>query len=327
GDPTFREAVARTRQVCLDGYAHEELPFEILVEELNPERSLDQNPLFQVTFVLQNFPKAPFETADLKEVALQIDPGIARSDLHVFATEQESRLKGYFEYNTDLFEAATIERMVAHFQNLLDGIAASPDQRISDLPLLSKAETHQLLAEWNDTERDYPKDKCIHELFEEQAAKTPDAVAVLFEGQQLTYGGLNIRAHRVAPYLRNNVGGPEVLVGICLERSVELVIGLLGILKAGGAYVPLDPSYPLERLKFMLEDSQISLLLTKRIVGKAKIAERPPLSSILDIQTKLICLDSDRSDIDKNSGKNPKCNVSSNHLAYVIYTSGSTGWP
>src|SRR5262249_15750248 len=160
-----------------DGYAHEELPFEMLVEELNPERSLDQNPLVQVTFVLQNFPKAPFETADFKEVELNIDPGIARFDLHVFMTEEETRLKCYFEYNIDLFETATIERMVAHFQILLDGIAADPERRISDLPLLSRAETHQLLAEWNDTERKYPEDKCIHEFFEEQAAKTPDAVA------------------------------------------------------------------------------------------------------------------------------------------------------
>ena len=200
GNPTFRQAVARTRQICLDGYANEELPFEMLVEELKPERSLDQNPLFQVSFVLQNFPKAPFETADFKEVELEIDPGIARFDLHVFMTEEEGRLRGYFEYNIDLFETATTERMVAHFQTLLDGIAANPEQRISDLPLLSKAESHQLLTGWNDTDKGYPNGQCVHELFQNQVERTPDAVAVVFEHQKLTYRELNIRANQLAHY-------------------------------------------------------------------------------------------------------------------------------
>ena len=338
GNPTFREAVARTRQVCLDGYANEELPFEMLVEELKPERFLDQNPLFQVSFVLQNFPKAPFETADFKEVELDIDPGIARFDLHVFMTEEEGRLKGYFEYNIDLFETATIERMVAHFQTLLDGIAANPEQRISDLPLLSKTESHQLLIGWNDTEQNYPEDKCIHELFEEQAAKTPDAVAVLFEGQQLTYGELNIRANRLAHYLEKLGVGPEVLVAICMNRSMEMIVGLLGILKAGGAYVPLDPEYPEERLTFMLRDTQASVLVTEDTLLEKFVNARTQDGAICAIPAiqnpkseiqnpTVVCLDSEWDEIAQESKENPSSGASPKNLAYVIYTSGSTGQP
>ena len=330
GNPTFRQAVARTRQICLDGYANEEMPFEMLVEELKPERSLDQNPLFQVSFVLQNFPKAPFETADFKEVELDIDPGIARFDLHVFMTEEEGRLKGYFEYNIDLFETATTERMVAHFQTLLDGIAANPEQRISDLPLFSKAESHQLLTGWNDTDKGYPNGQCVHELFENQVERTPDAVAVVFEHQKLTYRELNIRANQLAHYLKKLGVGPEVLVGICVERSLEMMIGLLGILKAGGAYVPLDPEYPEERLAFILKDTRAAVLLTQRALvddRRWRIEDRDPQSSILDLQHRIVCLDRDWSMIERESRENPKNEATAEDLAYVIYTSGSTGQP
>ena len=330
GNPTFRQAVARTRQICLDGYANEEMPFEMLVEELKPERSLDQNPLFQVSFVLQNFPKAPFETADFKEVELDIDPGIARFDLHVFMTEEEGRLRGYFEYNIDLFETATTERMVAHFQTLLDGIAANPEQRISDLPLLSKAESHQLLTGWNDTDKGYPNGQCVHELFQNQVERTPDAVAVVFEHQKLTYRELNIRANQLAHYLKKLGVGPEVLVGICVERSLEMMIGLLGILKAGGAYVPLDPEYPQERLAFILKDTRAAVLLTQRALvddRRWRIEDRDPQSSILDLQHRIVCLDRDWSMIERESRENPKNEATAEDLAYVIYTSGSTGQP
>ena len=330
GNPTFRQAVARTRQICLDGYANEEMPFEMLVEELKPERSLDQNPLFQVSFVLQNFPKTPFETADFKEVELDIDPGIARFDLHVFMTEEEGRLRGYIEYNIDLFETATTERMVAHFQTLLDGITANPEQRISDLPLLSKAESHQLLTGWNDTDKGYPNGQCVHELFQNQVERTPDAVAVVFEHQKLTYRELNIRANQLAHYLKKLGVGPEVLVGICVERSLEMMIGLLGILKAGGAYVPLDPEYPQERLAFILKDTRAAVLLTQRALvddRRWRIEDRDPQSSILDLQHRIVCLDRDWSMIERESRENPKNEAAAEDLAYVIYTSGSTGQP
>jgi amino acid adenylation domain-containing protein len=335
GDPTFREAVARTRQICLDGYAHEELPFEMLVEELKPERSLDQNPLFQVSFVLQNFPKAPFETADFKEVELNINPGIARFDMHVFMTEEESRLKGYFEYNIDLFEAATIERMIAHFHFLLESIINNPDRPISDLPIVTEAEKHQLLVEWNAARSDYPKNKCVHQLFEEQVERTPDAIAVAYHDRQLTYRELNNRSNHLARYLQKRGVGPEVLVGICVERSVEMIVGLLGILKAGGAYLPLDPGYPKERLAFMLKDTQAPVLLTEeslwekfvdvRAQDRAIPAVQNPKSKIQN-QT-VVCLDKDWDAIAQESVDNPFSEVTRENLAYVIYTSGSTGKP
>ena len=313
GNPTFRQAVARTRQICLDGYANEELPFEMLVEELKPERSLDQNPLFQVSFVLQNFPKAPFETADFKEVELEIDPGIARFDLHVFMTEEEGRLRGYFEYNIDLFETATTERMVAHFQTLLDGIAANPEQRISDLPLLSKAESHQLLTGWNDTDKGYPNGQCVHELFQHQVERTPDAVAVVFEHQKLTYRELNIRANQLAHYLKKLGVGPDVLVGICVERSLEMMTGLLGILKAGGAYLPIDPELPRERIEFMMNDAQVPLFFTQqRLVGDLVedrgLKIRGQQFSILYLlsSAERVCLDSDRTRLQRKSKENPE---------------------
>ena len=317
GNPTFRELLARTRQTCLDAYAHDDLPFEILVEELKSERNINQNPLFQVTFVLQNFPKAPFESSGIVARELDIDPGIARFDLHVFMTEDENELKGYFEYNTDLFDAGTIERMVAHFETLLKGVAGNPEQRISECPLLSDSEKRQLLVEWNDNQTEYPKDKCIHQLFEEQVEKTPDAVALVFEAQQLTYQELNHRANQLAHYLQNLGVGPEVPVGICMERSIDMIVGLLGILKASDAYVPLDPGYPTERLGFMLEDSRTHIVLTDTVSQESL----PPTNA------RVICLDRDWKEIDKELQVNPISQNTADSLAYVIYTSGSTGVP
>ena len=314
-DPTFRQLLARTRQTCLDAYAHEDLPFEMLVEELKPERNINQNPLFQVSFVLQNFPKAPFESAGITAVEMDIDPGIARFDLHVFISEEEGGLKGYFEYNTDLFDAATIERMIGHFQILLDGIADNPNKHVSELPILAPSERHQLLVEWNDTKRDYPSDKCIHQLFEEQVERTPQATAVVFDDQQLTYRELNSRANQLAHYLRKLGVGPDVLVALCVERSLEMMVALLGILKAGGAYVPLDSSYPKERLAFMLRDAEARVLITQQKF----------LSSV-DHPT-VVCLDRDWQEIAQDDAKNPQNQATTENLAYVIYTSGSTGTP
>ena len=319
GNPTFRQILARTRQTCLDAYAHEALPFEMLVEELKPERIINQNPLFQVSFVLQNFPKAPFESLGITAVEMDIDPGIARFDLHVFMTEEENGLKGYFEYNTDLFDATTIELMVGHFQTMLGGIVDNPNQHVSELPVLAQTERRRLLIEWNDTKRDYPSDKCIHELFEEQVERTPNAIALVFEDRQLTYRELNKRANQLAHYLRKLGVGPEVLVGVCVERSIELIIGVLGILKAGGAYVPFDPSYPADRVEFMLRDADVSVLLTqKHLTGQLPACD----SAVVYLDAEHLKNSSDdANEADLESSAKP------DDLAYVIYTSGSTGKP
>src|SRR5215831_646417 len=230
GNPTFRELLERVRKVCVDGFTHQDLPFEKIVEELQPNRDLASNPLFQITFALQNTPKCPLDLMGVTAHNFDVSAGLPRTfDLHLFTVEEVSGLRGYISYKTSLFQANVIRRLISHLENILMSIVENPEQRVSELPLLTASEKHQLLIEWNDTERDYPKGKCIHEFFEEQAAKTPDAVAVLFESQNLTYRELNIRANRLAQYLRKVGVGPEVLVGICLERSVELIIGLLGI--------------------------------------------------------------------------------------------------
>ena len=313
GQPTFRELMARVRQVTLAAYEHQDLPFERLVEELQPERNLSHSPLFQVMFVLQNASKENLQIPGLTVNSLRVDSNIAKFDLSLIIIEKSEGLLASFEYNTDLFEAATVERMVGHLQTLLEGIVANPDTPIAQLPLLTAPERHQLLAEWNDTARDYPQDKCLHHLFEAQVAQSPEAIAVVFEAQQLTYLELNARANQVAHYLRRQGVGPEVLVGICVERSLEMIVGLLGILKAGGAYVPLDPTYPPERLQFMLQDAQIKVLLTQQKL----------MSTLPEYQGKQVCLD----DLPLAQVTNPGIACLPTNLAYVLYTSGSTGRP
>jgi amino acid adenylation domain-containing protein len=328
GSPSFREFLLRVRDVCLGAYAHQDLPFEKLVEELRPERDLSRNPLFQVLFVLQNTPRPLPQPTGLSIERVDVLPATSLFDLSLYLREREGKLIGFVEYNTDLFESATIERMIGHFETLLKGFVADPEQPIATLPLLTEAERHQLLVEWNNTETEYPKNACIHELFEAQAAKTPESIALECEGKQLTYGELNRRANQLAHYLRSLGIGPERLVGICIERSMEMVIGLLGILKAGGAYVPLDPSYPRERLAFMLDDSQASVLLTsERIIERLKIGASDSRSSILDPQTKVVCLDTNWGTIVRESPQSNRSEVKPDNLAYVIYTSGSTGQP
>ncbi|MCP4549380.1 MAG: amino acid adenylation domain-containing protein [bacterium] len=253
GNPTFWELLGQVREVALGAYAHQDLPFEVLVDALQPERDLSRSPLFQVMFVLQNAPVEALELPNLTVSRLEADSKTAKFDLTLTMAETAQGLRGALEYNTDLFDAGTIDRLVGHFQVLLQGIVADPDQRIADVPILTDAERQLLLVEWNDTWAEYPKHRCIHELFEAQVERTPDAVAVVFEERHLTYRELNRRANQLAHHLQGLGVGPEVLVGICVERSLEMVVGLLGILKAGGAYVPLDSAYPEERLAFMLE--------------------------------------------------------------------------
>ena len=313
-NPTFRQLLERVREVTLGAFAYQDFPFEKLVEELQPERNLGQNPLFQVAFVLQ----PPMSGVDSMMNRSQLDRDIetAKFDLVLELQERPEGLVGRFEYSTDLFNADTIERMVGHFQTLLEGIVANPEQKIAQLPLLTEFERQQL-AGWNNTETDYPKDACIHQLFEQQVELAPDAIALVFEEQQLTYKELNQRANQLAHHLRNLGVGAEVLVGICVERSLEMVVGLLGILKAGGAYVPLDPAYPPERLVFMLEDASVAVLLTQ-----ARLVESLPKH-----QGRIVCLDTDWEIIERQSEANLISEVKLDNLAYVIYTSGSTGKP
>ena len=239
GNPSFLDLLGRVREVALEAYAHQNIPFEKLVEELQPERNLSHSPLFQVAFVLQNTPRAPLQFEGLTLSPLQVDSGTAKFDLMMVMQEEPEGLSGALQYNTDLFDDVTILRMLGHFRTLLEGIVAHPEQRLANLPLLTPAERHQLLVEWNDTDTNSPRDQCIHELFEAQVERTPETIAVVFEDQQLTYRELNGRANQLAHYLRTLGVGPEVLVGICVERSLEMIVALLGILKAGGAYVPL----------------------------------------------------------------------------------------
>jgi len=317
GNPTFRELLERVHETALGAFTHQDLPFEKLVKELHPERDLSRNPLFQVMFVLQNTPVSPFKLPDLTLSPMEVEGGTSQFDLSLSVTDGQNGLIGKWEYNTDLFEGSTVSRMMSYFQTLLEGIVASPEKRIADLPILAESERHQLLVEWNDTSTDYPKDKCIQQLFEAQVERTPDAVAVIFEDEHLTYRELNRRANQLAHHLRRIGVGPEVLVGVFMERSLELVIALYGILKAGGAYVPLDPEYPSERLAFMISDTKVPVLLTQ-----SHLVDELP-----EHQAQAICLDSGWEAIPAEGEQTPDSGVTAENLAYVIYTSGSTGQP
>ena len=317
GDPTFRELLARVREVCLGAYTHQELPFAKLVEELAPKRSLSHTPLLQAMFILQNVPMQCSELPGLQLTLSGMDTGTAKFDLTAEVIEEGEGLSCVFEYSTDLFDAATIGRMLEHFHTLLKGIVADPTQRLSALPLLTQAEQYQFLVEWNNTEVDQCQELCIHQLFEAQVARTPDAIAAVFEGQQLTYRALNARSNQLAHFLRKQGVGPEVLVGICMERSLDMLVGLLGVLKAGGAYVPLDPSYPKARLAYVLQDTQVSGLLTQ-----ARLLDRLPRDA-----GEIVCLEHHRHLFESEDNTDPEMRTTPEHLAYVFHTSGSTGAP
>ncbi|MEM8722530.1 MAG: amino acid adenylation domain-containing protein [Cyanobacteria bacterium P01_G01_bin.39] len=318
-NPSIESLLAQVRETTLKAYEHQDVPFEKLVEVLQPQRSLSHSPLFQVMFILQNAPMEEMKLPGVTLTQLERESTVAKFDLTLSVTETESGLEGFWEYNTDLFEGSTIERMSRHFQTLLEAIVEDPQRRVSELPLLREAERQQLLIEWNDTQVDYPQDKCIHQIFEKQVEKTPDAVALVFEDQQLTYRELNTRANQLAHYLQSLGVKSEVLVGICVERSVEMVVGLLGILKAGGAYVPLDPHFPQERLSYMLADSKVEVLLSQSSLQTSL--------SLLEHQAQVVYLDTDWDAVGQQSQDNLEVEVDSKNLAYVIYTSGSTGKP
>lgn len=317
GNPTFEELLNRVREITLGAYAHEDLPFELLVDELEPQRNLSHTPLFQVAFVLQNAPISAFELPGLTVSSLTVPIINADFDLNLDITETVDKILCSLHYNANLFEASTIKRMTGHFQTLLKEITANPKLRLSELSLQTEPEKRQLLLEWNNTKVEYHRQQCIHELFEVQVERTPDVVAVVFESEQLTYRELNTRANQLAHYLQYLGVKPEVLVGICVERSLSMVIGLLAILKAGSAYVPLDPSYPKERLAYMLEDSQPGILLTQQHL----------VESLPNHKAQVICIDSDWELIADENIENPASKITIDNLAYVIYTSGSTGKP
>ncbi|NIM16912.1 MAG: amino acid adenylation domain-containing protein [Candidatus Aminicenantes bacterium] len=316
-EPTFKTLLRRVRAAALEAYSHQDMPFEKLVEELNPRRNLSVTPLFQVMFQLQNAPMPPAKISGLTITPIQIDTGFSQVDLSLTLWEEEGTMKGTFEYNTDLFESHTIKRMIGHFQALLNGIIANVDQQISQLPMLTEKEMHQLLVEWNDTDTDYPKGSCIYELFQSCAEKYPGEDAVIFGHQRLIYSQLNQNANRLAHLLQRIGVGSETLVGICMENSLTLITGVIGILKAGGAYIPMDPAYPDGRLMAILKDAQPPVLIT----------QTSHLNRFNGYNGKIICLDAERDVTAEESTGNCINDCKPENAACIIYTSGSTGEP
>ncbi|CAC5339765.1 MULTISPECIES: non-ribosomal peptide synthetase [Planktothrix] len=315
--PSFAAFLKQVQAVTQDAYEHQDLPFEMLVEELQLERKLDRNPLVQVMFALQNAANEAWNLPGLTiaEMSWELEP--ARFDLEVHLSEVNDGIAGFCCYNIDLFDGPTIARLLEHFQNILRAIIANPQESVSLLPLLSEQEQKQLLVNWNQTQADYPQDSCIHQLFETQVERTPDEIAVVFENQLLTYAELNCQANQLAHYLQSLGVVADQLVAICVERSLEMIVGLLAILKAGGAYLPIDSDYPQERISFMFQDTQVKILLTQESL----------LASLPNHEAIVVCLDKDWEQINQASQENLNSAVSAENLAYVIYTSGSTGTP
>ncbi|HET7232709.1 MAG TPA: non-ribosomal peptide synthase/polyketide synthase [Longimicrobium sp.] len=318
GDPTFRELLGRVREGTLGAYEHQEVPFERLVAELQPERSLSHAPLFQVLFTLQDAEGRGGALAGLEVSGAGAELESAKFDLSLTLTASAQGLRGVLGYSTDLFERGTAERMLGHLARVLEQVAADADVRLSRLELLGPAERSLVLEAWNGTDAPYPADACLHELVEAQAERRPHATALVFEGEPLTYAELNARANRLAHHLRSLGVGPDARVGLCLERSLEMMVGLLAVLKAGGAYVPLDPAYPEERLAYMLADSGPAVVLSQR-----------------GLRDRILSTDAPVLELDEAApawGHRPVTNpergtLTPEHLAYVIYTSGSTGRP
>ncbi|MDT4968421.1 MAG: hypothetical protein QOJ64_3158 [Acidobacteriota bacterium] len=319
GDPGFSGLLRRVRDTALDAYAHQDLPFEKLVEVVQPERDTSRNPLFQVSFQLSNVADDSLDEEYAAEcgVESEVEETTAKFDLGInfWASTEDLRLQ--VDYSSDLFEHETIERMLEHFERLLIDVCSDPTRPVSQIEFLTEAERAQLLYEWNDTSSDYPRSSCLHELFETQAKRAPHAIAVVLGDKSLTYGELNKRANQVARRLRTCGVRPEVAVGICMDRSIELVVGLLGILKAGGAYVPLDTEYPEQRLRYMIEDAGVRVMLTQSSLAEA-------LSGRCE---QVLCIDSDWEGFASESVENLPCDASAQNPAYIIYTSGSTGRP
>jgi amino acid adenylation domain-containing protein len=317
GNPPFDELLRRVREKVFEALARQELPFEKLVEELRPRRTSSHSPLVQMMFALQDELMESLRLPGIAVTPIEVETGTAKFDLTFTIVRSATGLNCCAEYNTDLFDQGTIRRMLGHYERLLEGVVANPSQRLSDLPLVTEEENQQFI-EWNRTAGEFPRDRCVHELFAAQAGQAPDAIAIEFAERQLTYRELNRQSNQLAHHLRRLGVGTETLVAICVERSIEMIVGLLGILKAGGAYVPLDPSYPAERLRFMLADSGTLLVLTQSNLRSRLNELQLPDVRLLEVDQ--LNLAGERED-------NSAAEVSSGNLAYVIYTSGSTGRP
>ncbi|MEA2174837.1 MAG: hypothetical protein QOD00_2429 [Blastocatellia bacterium] len=315
---SFRQLLHHVREVTLEAYENQDLPFEKLVEELHPERDMSRSPLFQVMLTLQNTPAPATEFPGLSLSPWPVESSTSKYDLVLSFSEAEQKITGALAFNTDIFDHQTIDRLIAHLQTLLESIAAAPGERLSSLPFMSKAESRRILVEWNETATAYPPDDCLQHLFEAQVERTPEDVALRFEDEQLTYRELNCRANQLAHHIRRLGVGPETAVGIYMERSPLMVAALLGVLKAGGAYLPLDPAYPAQRLSHMLRETRAPLLLSQ--------AHLTPSLPVLDGQ-KLIHLDEQWKEMALEDDHNPVGGVTSGNLAYIMYTSGSTGGP
>nr|QEO74613.1 condensation domain-containing protein [uncultured bacterium] len=311
---TIQQLMRRVRETALGAYSHQDIPFEQLIDALKVVRQPGSNPLVQVMFTLQNTPQETVAAQSLKVLPLDVTSGTAKFDLTFSIMETNEGLIGGLQYSTDLFDENTIKRMLSHYERILEEMVSNPQQRVGELCMLSVDEEQLVVEEWNETEREYAREACIHEVFAEQARRRPEAVAVIADGEEVSYGELDHRANQVAHRLQQLGVGPEVVVGICIERSVDLVVGLLGILKAGGAYLPLDAEYPQERLEYMLADAGVSVLLTQ-----SELRERLPVSDGIE------CLE--LSDWFASEASEPESGATAETLAYVIYTSGSTGQP
>ncbi|PYP83917.1 MAG: non-ribosomal peptide synthetase [Blastocatellia bacterium AA13] len=314
---TFRQVLQQIREVALSAYAHQDVPFEKIVEELQPARSMSHSPLFQVIFMLQNSAVDVLEAPGLKLSPVRIDNYTSKFDLTLSMSEQGGLLGGGLVFNPDIFDEATATRMMSHFQTLLEGIVSKPDLQISELPLLRDPELAQLLFESNNAPMDTGDGPFLHQLFTSQARSTPDAIAVICEYEQISYLELNQRANQMGRYLMAMGVGPETTVGVCLERRCELIAALLGILKAGGAYLPLDPEYPVERLSFMLEDSHVAIIVTQESLS----------DSLPSVWIPMVDVDQERSEIDRCGRMELEVAQCADNAAYIIYTSGSTGQP
>ena len=329
GNPTFEELLNRVREISLGAYAHQDLPFEQLVDSLQLQRSLSYTPIFQVMFVLQNAPMEAVEIEGLRWKPLESNSNTAKFDLTLSMHETSESLTGVLEYSLDLFKSETVERIAGHFQTLLNAITTQAEQQISqlsisELPILTASEQQQLLVEWNQTAVSYPREMCVHQVFEAQVAQTPDNIALVWQNQTFTYNQLNIKANQLAHHLRSLGVKPQTPVGICVERSPRAIIGILAILKAGGTYVPLDPAYPQERLTFMLEDAQVEVLI---IDSQTSLLTKEKGDEAQFYQGKIINIDTDWETIAQNNSENPIELLTPENLAYIMYTSGSTGIP
>ncbi|HEX2184154.1 MAG TPA: condensation domain-containing protein, partial [Chloroflexota bacterium] len=318
GDPSFRETLRRVREATLGAYAHQELPFERLVAELSPERSLSHSPLFQVAFTLDNAQDTGGGLAGLSVQGVGTEFEVAKFDLSLTLTATAQGLRGGLTYSTDLFERGTAERMLGHLARVLEQVAADADVSLSRLALTGPEERARVVVEWNRTERPYPRRVCVHELFDEQVRERPGAVALAWGEESLTYRELDARANRLAHHLMRLGVGPESRVGVLLERSAELIVSLLAVLKAGGAYVPLDPGLPAERLAYMLDDSGVPLVLVQAAL-RGTVPAREGVG--------VLAVDALAERLAAEPAENPAGGAGPDSLAYVIYTSGSTGRP